>query len=301
MQPKDPEVVQLQELAETILSAKGKPDSTQEIKTAIDAVSIVRSDHPMQPFHRVMKPAVWLTAQGSKMTLLGGKRFDYRAGQAFVVTVEVPCRCSVLAASAESPYLGLVIELDRVIAQEVMGELGIASKVPAKQGVHSGYVLDLNQQLIDCAMRSLKLLKTPEAIPTLFPGIMREMCYWLLKSPGGRDLVHMTLRNVNDRRVYQAIRLLRTKFRGSISVEELAEKAGMSAATFHRQFKALPPLQYQKQLRLLEGRRLILGGNTNVESIAYEIGYVSASQFSREFHRMFGQSPRREIADGLGS
>jgi transcriptional regulator GlxA family with amidase domain len=128
---------------------------------------------------------------------------------------------------------------------------------------------------------------------------MREICYWLLTGPGGEQIVHTTITNGHERRVIEAIHQLRDRFNEPVRVEDLAVHAHMSPATFHRQFKSvtsMTPLQYQKQLRLLEARRLMIANNANVETAAFQVGYESSSQFSREYTRMFGKPPRRDIS-----
>ncbi len=290
--------MRLHELSQALSSISKVFRGKNEIITPVPGLSIIYSERPMQPFHRVMKPTIWMTIQGTKMTILGDQRFDYHAGQGFVVTVEVPCRCSVAAASPAHPYLGLVLELDRAALQEVMQELDPIPKPLLKRKPHCAFVVDLDYHLLDCALRSVRLAQKPAAISVLFPGIMREICYSLLNTTGREDILHMAMKHDSDQRILRTVRHLRNKFREAVLIEELAAKAGMSAATFHRQFKAatsLSPLQYQKQSRLIEGRRLIMAGNSSVESVAVEVGYISPSQFSREFTRMFGRSPRSEI------
>jgi len=133
----------------------------------------------------------------------------------------------------------------------------------------------------------------------LYPAIMREVCYWLLTGPHGGDVVKMTLANSHTQRVVTAIHTLRDRFAEPVRIEELASIAQMSPSAFHRQFKAITsmtPLQYQKQLRLLEARRLMVSEAANVETAAFQVGYESPSQFSREYSRMFAMSPRRDVA-----
>jgi AraC-like DNA-binding protein len=220
-------------------------------------------------------------------------------GRHFVVSVEMPSRGTVSAASPTEPFLGLVIEFDRAIMQDVMEELGMRLKPSGSEKARGAFVTDIRSQLADCALRGVRLLGTPEAIPTLYPGIMREICYWLLTGPGGDQIVHTTMANGHERRVIEAIHDLRDRFSEPIRVEDLAVTARMSPATFHRQFKSvtsMTPLQYQKQLRLLEARRLMITSKANVETAAFQVGYESASQFSREYTRMYGKSPRRDIS-----
>jgi transcriptional regulator GlxA family with amidase domain len=144
----------------------------------------------------------------------------------------------------------------------------------------------------------MRMLETPAAIPLLYPGLYRELLYWLLIGSGRGELFQVVTASSRDSRLIAAIYALKTRFAEPIRVDELAAIARMSSATFHRQFKAttgLSPLHYQKELRLLEARRLMLSSGSNVETAATEVGYESASQFSREYARMFGRPPRRDI------
>jgi len=159
-------------------------------------------------------------------------------------------------------------------------------------------VTDFQGPLADCALRLVRLLDTPKAIPTLHPIIMREICYWLLTGPHGGDVARMALANSPSQRVIGAMDSLRSRFRDSIRIADLAAIARMSPSAFHRQFKALTsltPLQYQKQLRLLEARRLMVTRTSSVEAAAFEVGYESPSQFSRDYARLFGAPPKRDL------
>ena len=161
------------------------------------------------------------------------------------------------------------------------------------------FVTDFDGPMADGVRRAMRLLETPRAIPMLYPAIMREWCYWLLTGPRGGDIARIVLANGHDRRVITAIQALRARFAEPVRVEELARIARMSPSAFHRQFKALTsmtPLQYQKRLRLLEARNLMLADAATAETAAFRIGYESASQFSREYARMFGAPPRRDVA-----
>ncbi|MGZ5840876.1 MAG: helix-turn-helix domain-containing protein [Xanthobacteraceae bacterium] len=155
------------------------------------------------------------------------------------------------------------------------------------------------EPLADCVLRAVRLLDKPKAISALYPAIMREICYWLLAGPHGGEIALMTLAGRHTPRIVKAIHVLRDRFAKPIRIEELAAIAKLSPSAFHRQFKALTsmtPLQYQKRLRLLEARRLMVSAAANVETAAFQVGYESPSQFSREYSRMFGLPPRRDIA-----
>ena len=264
--------------------------------TGIEGLTILRSDHEKRPNYLIFKPALCIVVQGAKWAIFGGQRLDYRAGQALVVSVEMPAFGTVAEASPSEPYLGIIIELDLAMMREVMDELDTPPE--ASNAVGRGvFVTDFDGPLEDCTLRMVRLLDTPNAIPVLYPAIMREICYWLLTGPHGSDVVKMTLANSHAQRVISAIHTLRSRFAEPVRIEELALMAQMSASAFHRQFKAvtsMTPLQYQKQLRLLEARRLMLSGAANVETAAFQVGYESPSQFSREYSRMFAISPRRD-------
>ncbi|WP_116138943.1 AraC family transcriptional regulator [Trinickia diaoshuihuensis] len=266
--------------------------------TPIDGVTILRSDHEKHPSHLVMKPALCVVVQGEKWTTFGDKRYDYRAGQALVVSVELPAMSRIVQASPDEPYLCVVIEFNLGVMREVMEQL---DRPPTPEGElgHGVFVTDFDGPLADCVLRTMRLLDTPHAIPVIAPMIMREICYWLLAGPHGGEVAKLVLANGHVERVVSAIHDLRARYAETVRIEELASVAQMSLSAFHRQFKALTsmtPLQYQKQLRLLEARHLMLTGAANAEAAAYRVGYESPSQFSREYARMFGAPPRRDIA-----
>ena len=290
----------LQELAQSLRQYTEGADGSGPFPTAIEGLSILRSDQPNRPGHSLFKPALYVTVQGAKWATFGEKRYKFGAGQALVVAVDIPSHGTVTVASSKKPYLGLAIELDFAIMQEVAEEIQMALTVSGKSKTRGAFVLELNRQLVDCAKHAIRLLETPEAIPTLYPGIMREVCYWLLTGPGGNQVSQiMIMANGHDQRIIQAIHTLRDKLSEAFHVADLALAANMSPATFHRQFKSvtgMTPLQYQKQLRLHEARRLMIFSNAMVESAALDVGYASASQFSREYTRMFGTSPRRDVS-----
>ena len=266
--------------------------------TPIEGLVILRANHERRPNHLIFKPALCITVQGAKWAIFGNQRYDYRAGQALVVSVEMPALGTVAEASPTEPYLGVIIELDLALIREVMDGLSTLPKASSELG-RGVFVTDFDGPLADCALRMVRLLETPQAISILYPAIMREICYWLLTGPHGGEVISMTVAKSHTRSVIGAIHSLRDRFTEPIRVEELALAAQMSASAFHRQFKSITsmtPLQYQKQLRLLEARRLMVADEANVETAAFQVGYESASQFSREYSRMFGMSPRRDVA-----
>jgi AraC-like DNA-binding protein len=285
------------QLAEALLRYTDSQPGESLFMTAVDGLAIMRADYPKPPSHMIFRPAMCIVAQGAKWATFGDNRLEYSAGQALVIGVETPSIGRVVGASPGEPCLVLAFELDLAIMRSVAEGLDtppIASGEPGR-GV---FVTDFQGPLADCALRLVRLLDTPKAIPTLRPIIMREICYWLLTGPHGGDVARLTLANGPSRRVISAMHSLRNRFKEAVRIAELAAIAQMSPSAFHRQFKvltSLTPLQYQKQLRLLEARRLMISRAFNVEAAAFEVGYESPSQFSREYTRMFGAPPKRDI------
>lgn len=285
-------------LVEAVTRYTEAQDGESPFVTAIDGLTILRSDHEQRLTHLIVRPALCLVVQGAKWAVFGKQRLDYRVGQALMVSVEMPVFGRVSAASPSEPYLGLIVELDLAIMREVLEGLDTppAANAAASPGL---YVTEIDGPLADCALRVVRLLGTPRAIPLLYPLVMREMCYWLLTGPHGGEVAGLALANSHTRRLIDAIHALRDRFAEPVRIEDLARIAHMSASAFHRQFKlitSMTPLQYQKQLRLLEAHRLMVAGAANAETAAYQVGYKSPSQFSRDYARMFGAPPRRDMA-----
>ncbi len=276
-------------------AAKDEPGS---FATAIDGLTILRSVREQHPSHMIIKPALCVVVQGAKWTAFGYRRFEYRAGEALVVSIEMPAMGSVTDATPAMPFLGLVIEFDLGVMREVME--GLAGTLVPGGDIGGGVrVTTFDGPIADCVVRMVRLIETPAAIPVIAPMIMREICYWLLTGPDGGDIAHVALATSHSPRIISAIHTLRERFIEPFTIDDLAAIARLSPSAFHRQFKALTsmtPLQYQKQLRLLEARRLMASGATNAETAARTVGYESASQFSREYARMFGTPPRRDVA-----
>ncbi|WP_307283914.1 AraC family transcriptional regulator [Labrys wisconsinensis] len=284
------------QLAEALLRYTDRQPGESPFRTAIDGLAILRSDRPKPPTHMISRPAMCIVAQGAKWATFGGNRLEYRAGQALVVGVETPSIGRVVEATPDEPCLVLAFELDLAIVRSVAEGLDAPPRASGEPG-RGVFVTDFQGPLADCALRLVRLLDTPKAIPTLYPVIMREICYWLLTGPHGGDVARMTLANSPSQRVIGAMHSLRSRFRETVRIEDLAAIAQMSPSAFHRQFKALTsltPLQYQKQLRLLEARRLMISRAVNVEAASFQVGYESPSQFSREYARTFGAPPKRD-------
>lgn len=263
--------------------------------TPIEGVYVMRSLEEPPPQHGIYRPALCVVAQGAKQITLGDRIFDYDEGAALVVSIELPAFGRVTKASPASPYLGLTIEFDVGVMLEVLEQLEEPPR-PAADGPGI-FVERLSAPLRDCVLRLAQLLATPGAARILYPSLMKELCYWLLTGPNGAEVCKIVRSDSHTRRIADAIRLLRRNFTRQVLVEEMAEAARMSPSSFHHHFKALTsltPLQFQKQLRLLEARRLMVADAANVTSAALRVGYESPSQFSREYARMFGTPPKRD-------
>lgn len=264
--------------------------------TPMDGVHIIRSFQGMMPIRQVYRPSLCVVVQGSKEILFGENLLTYGVMECLVVSVELPASGRVVEASPEQPYIGITLDLDVATLREVVEHLDEPPVPPSSPGPCL-FVATVDAPLADCILRLLRMSETPKAIPILYPSVMREICYWLLSSPHGGELYRLALPESNIERVAKAVSLLHTSFAQTLRIEHLAEVSRMSPSSFHQHFKALTamtPLQFQKQLRLLEARRLMMTEAANVAEAAYRVGYESASQFSREYSRTFGIAPKRD-------
>ncbi|RDJ27306.1 AraC family transcriptional regulator [Bosea caraganae] len=268
-------------------------------RTVIDGLFLMRTSHQDMPKPMVYRPALCLVVQGAKQVMFGDELFAFGEMQALVVSLALPAFGKVVGASTETPFLALALEFDIGVMRQVMEELDDPPR-PAADAGPAVFVDALDGQLADCFLRLLRLLDTPKAVPVLSPAIMREICFWLLTGPNRDKICKLALPDSHTQRIARALHVLRDHFAEPIRIERLAETARMSPSSFHQHFKtltAMTPLQYQKHLRLLEARRLMVADGSNVAEAAYEVGYESASQFSREYARMFGAPPKRSLAE----
>ena len=273
--------------------------------TAIPRVGLVRTDTPTLPVGVVYQPMLYIVAQGAKRTLLGDSIVEYAAGQYLVVSVDLPITGSVTQASPEAPYLALSLELDPAVLADMLLSLPGTAKEAQEAPLPGLAVSPVTPDLLDAAVRLLRLLDRPVDIPMLAPLAEREILYRLLTGAQAPMLRQIALAHSRMAQVGQAIGWIRSHFAEPLRIDDVAQRANMSASTFHRHFKAvtaMSPLQYQKQIRLQEARRLLLAGQTDAASIGFTVGYESPSQFSREYARMYGQPPLRDAVRlrGLG-
>ncbi len=266
-------------------------------ETGMPGVYLVRSFQTFIPVPNMYRPSLCVVFKGEKEILFGETTLNYREMECLVVSVEVPAIGRMVDASPEHPYLGLTIEFDTAILRDVLQQLS-DPPVPNSKLSACVFVGRVDEPLADCLTRLVRLMSNSAAIPVLFPAIMRELYYWLLNGPYGGELAKLAVPETHAERVARAINHIRDHFSQPLRVEQLADVAGMSPSSFHTHFKAMTsmtPVQYQKQLRLLEARRLMLSDAANVSEAAYQVGYESASQFSREYTRSFGTAPKRDV------
>jgi AraC-like DNA-binding protein len=250
----------------------------------------------------VYQPMFCLVLQGAKQTQIGDRVLRYDPASYFIVSLDLPASGQVIEASAERPYVCASLALNRDAIAALIRDVPASGEPEAA----AFGVSPVTPQLLDPWLRLLALPETPEDIPVLAPMLEREILYRLLRGPQGGTLRQIARDDSRLAQVRQAVDWIRAHFDEPIRVEALAELAGMSPATFHRHFKAataMSPLQYQKRLRLQEARRLLVL-NPDSARAAYTVGYESASQFSREYGRLFGVPPSRDAlrlrGEGLG-
>ncbi|MEZ5443262.1 MAG: AraC family transcriptional regulator [Lysobacterales bacterium] len=274
---------------------------TNRLDTAIPGLSLHRWEHPTEPTSYMLAPSVCLIGQGRKQVVLGEERFVYDAQQFLITSIDLPVISHILEASPERPYLGMMLEVDlRTIAKLVLAqEQPVPRSNPARLGIA---VSRLPPKLSDAMIRLLDLLDSPEDIPALAPLLRQEIGYRLLHTEQGPQLRRMAATGHHGFQISRAIDWLKHNLAKPMRVDDLASKSGLSASAFHNHFRAITamsPLQYQKRLRLNEARRLMLTEHLDASIAAYQVGYESPSQFSREYSRQFGAPPLRDIRNLL--
>ena len=274
------------------------PGANVVYPTAVDGLVLIRGDGDLPPEKQFYDSALIIVVQGAKDLMLGDAQIRYSAGEYLALRVGLPVFVRISGVSAREPYLAVAMTIDLPMVHDLMHQIGDRYDVPSEPqlGLSVGV---LTAAQADAVARIVSLLETPKSLRVLYPSIARELFYWLLMGPGGADIRRLATPDGQLQRIADAITFMRTNFTTNVPVERLAAIAHMSLSTFHHHFKAvtsMSPLQYQKQLRLLEARKLMLASGADVTRAAYHVGYESASQFSREYARMFGAPPRRDLA-----
>ena len=263
--------------------------------TPVPGLRMMRVEAPTGDLHSVYRPLVCLVLQGAKRLIVGKEERVVSAGQSVIVGADMPVVGRIVQASRSEPYLAVAVELERTVLRELAVQMG-GSCPQRPSDLRTLFAEDAEAPLVDCASRLVRLLDRPDAIPLLRPGIMRELHYWLLSGPHSADLRALANPDNHASRLAAAVEILRSDYRSRVPVERLAQAAAMSLTAFHKHFKhmtSLTPGQYQKRLRLIEARRLMLEEGLPASSAAFEVGYESVSQFTREFRRLFQAPPKR--------
>lgn len=263
--------------------------------TGIPRVAMVQGSIPEHELAAVYDPMVNLILQGRKSMTVGNRTLHYSPTNYFVMSIDLPAVGTVWPSPTGDPYLAVALTIDAGVLADLLADLPeSAEEVEAGTGFS---VAEITPELLDTWVRMLRLMANPADIPALAPVYEREILYRVLQGPHGGMLRAIATPDSAMARVSQAIQWIRRDFAEPLRVPALAERAAMSVSAFHRHFKtvtALSPLQYQKRVRLLQARTLMVTGGRSVNSAAFEVGYESATQFSREYARAFGVPPARD-------
>ncbi|MGN7293167.1 AraC family transcriptional regulator N-terminal domain-containing protein [Rhizobium sp. SAFR-030] len=288
----------LNELAE-LIAQHTREDGV--FSTAIPRLSLVRMSAPTEPTLSVQQPSLCVIAQGIKHVTLADELFEYGPARHLIASADLPISGRVIEATAEQPYFSLKLDLDISALTAMMMEVRPAemSAGPSKVCGKALCVSRTDPQLLDAAVRLVRLLNTPEDIPYLAPLVERELLYRLMRGEQAEKLRRLLMPESRLAQVNRAISWIRTNYDKPFSIDHVAREARMSTSSLHEHFRevtAMSPLQYQKQLRLQEARRLILAEALDAASAAHRVGYDSPSQFSREYRRLFGAPPIQDVS-----
>lgn len=267
-------------------------------QTEIAPLHFIRSDTPTDVIHTVHKPGLCIIVQGRKQVQLWEESYVYDPLNYLVVSVTLPLAGQVTEASPEKPYFCIRLDIDPAEIAQLIADVSPIG-VPGQQP-HRGLYLDkIDSALLDAVLRLVRLLDVPSDIPALAPLALREIFYRLLKGQQGQRLHEIAITDSQTHRVTRAIEWLNNNYSQPLHIDELASYVNLSNSALHHRFKAvtaMSPLQYQKQLRLQHARRLMISEGLDVSTAGFKVGYESPSQFSREYSRMFGAPPSRDIA-----
>lgn len=265
------------------------------LQTGIKGFSASLRTAPTSNQHCFYKPMAIVVLQGKKQTMLGTEKFTYNENQLVVTSIDIPTVGSIVEASPEKPFMTLIFDLDNYVISQLLSEGTYAKNETARRGMG---IADADENLLDAFYRLIALVGQPERQKVMAPMIIKEIHYLLLTSPLGDILRTINTKGSQNNQIANAIAWIKENYRHPLKIDELAQKFNMAESSFYRHFSkvtTLSPLQYQKKLRLHEAQRLMLSENFDAANAAYEVGYESASQFNREYKRMFGMPPKTSI------
>lgn len=265
--------------------------------TSIPGLSLYRTDSPTKPENILYEPRICVIAQGAKKVTLPNETYVYNERRFLLTSVDIPVLVQITEASKEKPYLGMVLNLDyREILELIAGNnLPIPRRLQPERGMVTG---EVTFSLLNALRRLIELLREPENISVLAPIIKKEIFYRLLASEQGMRLRHIVSIGSQGHQIAQAINWIKKNFDKTLRIDILAKQANMSRSAFHHHFQiitGMSPLQFQKWLRLNEARRLMLAERIDAATTAFNVGYESPSQFNREYRRLFGNPPLRDV------
>ena len=282
---------------EELIERIGRTVSEDGAKEVFPGFFLARSSRPSESLNTVYQPAFCFIAQGRKRALLGEEVFRYDPGHYLLFTVDLPLIFQIEKATPDEPYLGLRLDLDPSLVASVLME----ADIKIKKGDASAKAMDVHSidaNLLDAVVRLVRLADEPGSSNVLAPLIVKEIIYRLLAGGQGARLGHL-LPSGDTQRISRAIGHLREHFDEPLKIDDFARQLGMSVSGFHHHFKsvtAMSPLQFQKQIRLQEARRLMLGEDLDAASAGFRVGYEDPSYFSRDYKKLFGSPPQRDIA-----
>lgn len=265
------------------------------LQTGIKGFSAALRTAPTSNQHCFYKPMAILILQGKKQTILGSEKFTYNENQLVVTSIDIPTIGSIVEASPEKPFMTLIFDLDNYVISQLLSEGNYPQHETARRGMG---IADADENLLDAFSRLAALVGQPERQKIMAPMIIKEIHYLLLTSPLGDILRTINTKGSQNNQIANAIAWMKENYRHPLKIDELAQKFNMAESSFYRHFSkvtTLSPLQYQKKLRLHEAQRLMLSENYDAANAAYEVGYESASQFNREYKRMFGTPPKTNV------
>lgn len=271
--------------------------SDGDLVTGIPGLSLHRRKSVTAPMHCIYGLGIGVTLQGGKQVIVGNEVLPYTPGESMVTSVDLPVTSHVTHASVLKPFLGMMLALDSATVMQVAERMRLSQRM-RDDAFRPVTVKPLDAGVLDALRRLVDLLKEPQWIETIAPLIKQEIIARLLNGTHGPQLLHVIAAGSPSQQIAKTLAWLKVNFRQALRMDDLAAQAHMSPSTFRQHFRAvagMSPLQYQKQLRLQAARQLMLSQNIDASSAGGLVGYESSSQFSREYSRLFGEPPQRDI------
>ncbi len=274
--------------------ADASADPEGVARTPIPGVTVIRETVPGAMQYAINRPLVALVLQGRKRVAMGRHSFEFGAGESLLITTDVPTVSEITGASSAAPYVSIVFDLDIAILESLVVEIGAT---PGATG-EAVRVDPTGADVADCALRLMALLERPASLAVLQAQLLRELHFWLLTGQHGGGIRALGVVDSHAQRIGRVVARIREDYAKVLHVDQLAALAGMSVSAFHEHFRtitSLTPIQLQKQLRLIEARRQLLSEGLMVAHAAHNVGYESVPQFTRDYGRLFGMPPAREV------